>query len=160
MSKLFSAIKISLTDDIWDMLEVMFTAELNSLYLVLNGELRGMNVLELLPCIEPETISDGFHTFAELYTSRSILTAAFFNMLHASGVVTCKSWKHSDGEACFWGGWFVVFAQLPTGQISFHYPEKDWAYFNIPEMQIGFVWDGHKTPDVHERILSFFEKKS
>ena len=106
-------------------------------------------------CPEKGALSDGFHTFDELYESRCILTAGFFNLLHRSGVETCKSWKHADGEPCFGGGWFIVMANLPTGQISFHYPEKDWERFNIPETEKGFIWDGHDTAAVHERILLF-----
>lgn len=105
-------------------------------------------------CPDKGRLSDGFHTFDELYESRCVLTAGFFNLLTKSGIETCKSWKHADGEPCFGGGCFIVMANLPTGQISFHYPAKDWGRFNIPETENGFVWDGHETPDVHERILS------
>jgi hypothetical protein len=33
--------------------------------------------------------------------------------------------NHSDGTQCFNGQWFIVVAQLPTGQISNHYNIKD-----------------------------------
>lgn len=45
------------------------------------------------------------------------------------------------------GGWFVVVAQLPTGQITNHYPMKDWEQFQIPERERANEWDGH-TPEV------------
>lgn len=32
-----------------------------------------------------------------------------------------KSYRHADGELCFGGGWFIVMANLPTGQVSNHY---------------------------------------
>jgi hypothetical protein len=105
-------------------------------------------------CPDRGQLSDGFHSFDSLYESRCVLAAGFFNLLAKSGVETCKSWKHADGEPCFGGGWFIVMANLPTGQISFHYPERDWERFRLPEKETGFVWDGHETADVHNRILS------
>jgi hypothetical protein len=112
---------------------------------------------EIAPGVNPGNVSDGYHTFSELYETRCALTAALLNTLHKSGVETCKSWRHSDGKPCFGGGWFVVFANIPTGQISFHYPEKDWDKFNIPERSTGYEWDGHDTKDVLERLLSFYQ---
>ena len=70
-----------------------------------------------------------------------------------------KSKKHSDGEECFGGGWFVVMAELPTGQISNHYPMKDWDLFHIPEKEKANKWDGHTSQDVAERIRKFLTPK-
>jgi hypothetical protein len=65
-----------------------------------------------------------------------------------------KSWKHHDGELCFGGGWFIVCAMLPTGQISNHYPIKDWDLFQIPETEKAlFKFDGHTGQDVIDRLL-------
>lgn len=60
-------------------------------------------------------ISDGFHSFDELYHYRMLYNAAFFNSLEGKCEVH-KSYRHADGELCFGGGWFVVMANLPTGQ--------------------------------------------
>jgi hypothetical protein len=66
-----------------------------------------------------------------------------------------KSWRHNDGELCFGGGWFIVVAVLPTGQISNHYKAEDWDLFQIPETEKAlFEFDGHTTEDVIERLLS------
>lgn len=65
-----------------------------------------------------------------------------------------KSWKHNDGELCFGGGWFIVVAILPEGQISNHYKAEDWDLFNIPEEPKAlFPFDGHTGQDVIERLL-------
>lgn len=61
-------------------------------------------------------ISDGFHSFDELYHYRMLYNAAFFNSLEGKYEVH-KSYRHSDGELCFGGGWFIVMAYLPTGQV-------------------------------------------
>lgn len=113
-------------------------------------------------------VSDGYHTFDELYRYRMLYNAAFFNNLKlASGSTESgqpywfdvhKSKRHSDGELCFGGGWFVVVAQLPTGQITNHYEEKYWDLFNIPEREIAAEWDGH-TPDmVAQRLENYITR--
>ena len=65
-------------------------------------------------------VSDGYHTFNELYYYRLLYNAAFFNLLPKEGVH--KSKKHHDGEECFGGAWFIVMANLPTGQSRFPRP--------------------------------------
>ena len=98
-------------------------------------------------------VSDGYHTFNELYEYRLLYNAAFFNELAKQNLYDVhKSKKHSDGEDCFGGGWFIVMAELPTGQISNHYELKDWDLFQIPEKEKANVWDGHTPQDVAKRM--------
>ena len=93
-----------------------------------------------------ENTSDGYHTFKELYEYRLLYNAGMFNELHRRGLRVIKSVRHSDGEECFGGGWFIVQAVLPDiGQISNHYELKDWDLFQIPEKEVADKWDGH-TP--------------
>ncbi len=113
---------------------------------------------------EKGKISDGYHTFEELYEFRKVYNAALFNewtidRLVGSNIVSTpkydvhKSWKHSDGELCFGGGWFIVVAVLPTGQISNHYEAKDWDLFRIPETEKAkYEFDGHTSADVLNRL--------
>lgn len=110
-------------------------------------------------------VSDGYHTFNELYDYRMLYNAAFFNSLAyydewADGCweVECdvhKSKKHSDGEDCFGGGWFIVMAELPTGQISNHYEMKYWDLFKIPEKEKANKYDGHTPQQAAERLKKF-----
>ena len=99
-------------------------------------------------------ISDGYHTFDELYEFRKLYNAALFNSWCKQGVFKVhKSKKHFDGEDCFGGGWFIVVALLPTGQISNHYKLKDWDLFQIPFYDKAlFEFDGHTGKDVLERL--------
>ena len=102
--------------------------------------------------------SDGYHTFEELYRYRMLYNAAWFNtVLHGkiNPREVVKSWKHSDGEECFGGGWFVVFAQLPTGQISNHYEEKYWDLFDVQEVEKAPEWDGHTPEEAANRIEKY-----
>lgn len=104
------------------------------------------------------SVSDGYHTFDELYHYRMLYNAAFFNEYaksHPSDVV--KSKKHHDGELCFGGGWFIVMANLPTGQVSNHYEEKFWDLFKVPEADTAFEFDGHNTEIAAERLEKFLK---
>lgn len=98
--------------------------------------------------------SDGYHTFNELYEFRKVYNAALFNEWAAAGKYNVhKSWRHHDGEDCFGGGWFIVVAVLPAGQISNHYPAGDWELFAIPAYDKANVpFDGHTGHEVLERL--------
>lgn len=103
-----------------------------------------------------ENTSDGHHTFKELYEFRLLYNAAFFNQITNSLWANVhKSKRHSDGKECFGGGWFIVMATLPTGQISNHCELKDWDLFTCEERERGDVWDGHTPQDVAERLRQF-----
>lgn len=98
-------------------------------------------------------ISDGYHTFTELYEFRKLYNAALFNEWASQGKYNVhKSIRHSDGEMCFGGGWFIVVATLPTGDISNHYENIDWDLFKCEERTIAKEWDGHTAQDVMERL--------
>ena len=122
-------------------------------------------------------ISDGYHTFEELYEFRKLYNAALFNEWAShKGTYTAydeegdremqmsytspkyyvhKSWRHYDGELCFGGGWFVVVAVLPTGQITNHYEAKDWDLFDIPAYDKAlYEFDGHTSADVLDRLFN------
>lgn len=102
-------------------------------------------------------VSDGYHTFNELYRYRMLYNAAFFNELAKGDVKVCKSHKHYDGEECFGGGWFIVMAELPTGQISNHYENRYWELFNIPELDTAWEWDEHTPNEAADRIESYLK---
>lgn len=67
-----------------------------------------------------------------------LYNAAFFNSLEGKYDVH-KSYRH--GELCFGGGWFIVVANLPTGQVSNHYRAEEWNLFNVPERWKADEWD-------------------
>lgn len=103
-------------------------------------------------------ISDGYHTFSELYEFRKLYNAALFNQWAAMGKNEVhKSRCHSDGELCFGGGWFIVVAMLPTGQISNHYPISDWELFKCVELPKAYEYDGHTSKDVMDRLTNYIK---
>ena len=77
-------------------------------------------------------LSDGYHSFNELYRFRMLYNAGLFNEWARQGKYDVhRSTHHHEGDECFGGGWFVVVAQLPTGQISNHYELVYWDLFNL-----------------------------
>lgn len=89
---------------------------------------------------------DVYHTMAELYDYRMLYHAHAARGWLASGYPVVKSWRQSDGELCFGGGWFIVVAELPAGQVSNHYKAEHWDLFAVPEGTPP-LYDGH-TPEV------------
>lgn len=118
--------------------------------------------LEKLEDIEDKgDISDGYHTFNELYEYRLLYNASMFNELAKQGLYDVhKSRKHSDGTIPFGKeNLFIVQAELPTGQISNHYEMKDWELFNVPEKEKANPYDGHTPQDVAKRLREFLTPK-
>jgi hypothetical protein len=105
---------------------------------------------------DTDNISDGYHTFGELYDFRKAYNSALFNEWASQNKYEVhKSLKHNGGDYCFGGGWFIVVAVLPSGQISNHYEIKDWDLFNIPAFdETLYPYDWHTEEDVIKRLLS------
>lgn len=100
--------------------------------------------------IKSGELSDGYHTFNDLYYQRCILFATLVNQ---NKKISWKSYKHEDGELCFGGGWFIVGIDTPQGSYTYHYENKYWDLFQCKELECGKHWDGHTSKDVG-RLLS------
>lgn len=108
-------------------------------------------------------VSDGYHTMHELYQHRMALNIALFHAWHELSrvsedtgnwfhITVGKSKLHHDGTM-FEGGYFVVFALTPKGQITYHYQLKHWDEFKIPEYErVPVPYDGHSSLDVLDRL--------
>lgn len=108
-----------------------------------------INIIEDEPAADIEKMSDGYHTFADLYEQRLILSAALAkNNPHA-----WKSKRHEDGSVPFGGGWFIMGFDTDEGCYTYHYELKDWDLFQCEELDKGKPWDGHTSKDVR-RLLS------
>ena len=105
--------------------------------------------LRTIPAVDVEKISDGYHTFADLYEQRLILSAA----LAKNNPNAWKSKRHEDGSVPFGGGWFIMGFDTDEGCYTYHYELKDWDLFQCKELDKGKPWDGHTSKDVR-RLLS------
>jgi hypothetical protein len=95
-------------------------------------------------------VSDGYHTFNQLYHQRAILFACIV-MQNKD-----KAWKtrnHEDGTPCFGGGWFLVTIDTPEGSYGYHYEDRYWDIFDCAELESAKPWDGYTEEQV-TRLLS------
>ena len=100
-------------------------------------------------------VSDGYHTFDELYEHRHSLFLALMRCL------PYRSWLsrwHDDGT--FFEGMFICGIDLPHagGTVTYHLPDRLW---NVAEatgaewLEKAPKWDGHTSDDVLSRLIHF-----
>lgn len=106
-----------------------------------------MNTVEINKEIEKlkdkSLISDGSHTFMELYYHRMILFAVICNN---NKELAWKSWKHEDGT--MYEDYFIVGITTPLGDYSYHYHKDYWDYYKVKELEFSPKWDGHEPDDI------------
>lgn len=107
-------------------------------------------ICEVAGVAEIDDLSDGFHTFRQLYYQRMMLFAA---IVRQNKDKAWKSLRHEDGELCFGGGWFIVGIDTPEGSYTYHYEDNYYSLFDCEELERGKHWDGHTEKDV-TRLLS------
>ena len=94
-------------------------------------------------------ISDGYHTFDELYYHRMIL---FSLLLNGHKDISWKAKKHHDGTM-FDEASFICGIETPEGQYTYHYKLEHWDKFDVQELEFAPEYDGHKPSDI-TRLLS------
>lgn len=113
---------------------------------IINNRIKDLKERGLL---ETGLISDGYHTFDELYFHRMILFAVICNTYKD------RAWKsklHDDGT--MYENYFIVGLTTPKGDYSYHYHMEYWKHFeDIKELDKAPKWDGHKPSDI-TRLLS------
>lgn len=111
--------------------------------------------------LDTNLISDGYHSFQELYEHRIALYIALCrhvyrqedgDWLHS----VWRSKKHSDGSE--WKGWFILGIDgreegQGGKQITYHLPMSEWENtMNFLTLEKAPPFDGHSSQDVLERI--------
>lgn len=104
--------------------------------------------------VDTNLVSDGHHTFGELYEHRIELYMALCREWNDTGKhLVWRSQKHHDDSV--WEGWFIMGVNKASGeQISYHLPEKYWytcASFAIA-LDKAPEWDGHSSSEVLKRL--------
>jgi hypothetical protein len=108
--------------------------------------------LLILPCPVGE-VSDGYHTFDELYDHRHTL---FVKLMNSHPDLSWKSRKHEDGSM-YDGDWFIAGMNLPTGDISYHLEGRFWDMAKVQALDFAPAWDGHTAEDVLKRLSNWEE---
>jgi hypothetical protein len=101
----------------------------------------------------PGDISDGYHTFNELYHHRMMLFAVICNSYKNRA---WKSWLHHDGT--MYNDYFIVGITTELGDYTYHYHKDHWEMFNVQELDKAPEWDGHKPEDI-TRLLTLLGKE-
>lgn len=95
-------------------------------------------------------VSDGYHTFGELYEHRNLL---FLNLAVANPGIAFKTWLNHKKEA--WKGWFILGINTEEGEITYHLPEEYWIAAEVREIEYNSGYDGHTSNDVCDRLSRF-----
>lgn len=91
--------------------------------------------------IDTNNISDGSHTFRDLYYHRMILFAYICNQ---NPKLAWKSFRHSNGSVPFGNkNWFIVGIETPYGQVTYHYERKYWNNFHVKALKKAKEYDNH-----------------
>ena len=103
-----------------------------------------------------DDVSDGYHTFEELYYQRMMLTkaVALAAITNFDKDTVYRSKLHSDGT--MYKDFFIVVFNTPEGNFSYHYHMMYWGVFDfLKERPNAEEFDGHTWKDV-TRLQSFF----
>lgn len=110
---------------------------------------------------ESGQVSDGYHTFNELYAHRNALSILVFTSGHVVNAFKAK--KHHDGTS--FDNYFLMSGLVKNSdgvmkQVSYHVPSKFWEYVKLPEYEVSPVeFDGHSSNDVLELFYSLIKTK-
>lgn len=117
-----------------------------------------INQLVKAPNVDANKISDGYHTFGELYEHRIVLFIALCRTL--DGTLPYEIWRsenHSDGTTM--DGWFVLGINKDAGkQMTYHLPMSKWedtAFASTLSKAPEF--DNHTSGDVLERLSNLLK---
>lgn len=121
---------------------------------------EALNVIIKEGGIDTNKISDGYHTFGELYEHRIVLFIKLCKLLNSlpgdyhtpKNAQVWKSNMHSDGTV--WDGWFIMGIGVAQGhQITYHLPVSYWNECSFAETRImPPEFDGHTSNDVLQRL--------
>lgn len=98
--------------------------------------------------VDTNLISDGYHTFGELYEHRIELFIALCRILEQC--TDSYIWKLSVED-----GWFLMGIETKDRkQISYHIPESRWEDCNFATLRKNseYEFDGHTSNDVLQRL--------
>ena len=103
------------------------------------------------------SLSDGYHTFDELYHHRAMLFAAL--CLTTFKNCAWKSLLHNDPKEPMYNGMFIVGVDTPFGQATYHYDiDPYWAIFKVKEVDRAPKFDGHTPDEAIDRIFKYAKK--
>ncbi len=136
---------------------ILLTVQKGAMAQAINGTIKKTEV-------DTNLISDGYHTFGELYEHRITLFIALCRQVQYISEIKFRRpnrfdnngvWRSetmSDGSR--WEGWFLLGIGKEKGsQITYHLPVSKWTDCEFAEtLAIAPEFDGHTSADVLERL--------
>lgn len=104
--------------------------------------------------LNTKEISDGYHTFGQLYHDRAVLFSVICNTYKDCA---WKSRKHEDGS--MFKNMFIVGVTTPEGNYTYHYNLGYWDDYHVKELEHAPKWDGHTFEDI-DRLESLVYPES
>ena len=102
--------------------------------------------------VSVKNISDGNHTFSDLYLQRMYLFSVICNCYPE---LLWKSRKHFDeANDPMFDGDFIVGINTPEGVATYHFKLEHWDEFPITEMDSAPEYDDYSPQKVLSRIKS------
>lgn len=99
-------------------------------------------------------LSDGYHTFGELYNHRALLFASL--CMTTFKHCAWKSLLHHSPEDPMFDKMFIVGIETPYGQATYHYNiDPYWSMFQVKELPRAPKFDGHTPDDAINRIYKY-----
>ena len=97
-------------------------------------------------------------TVQEVYQDRNAAVLALATLAdylkaeHPGGTIRA-CWKPDGGDDADADEWAIIYAWLPTGQVSWHVPRDLAEQSRLPRKVV--EWDGHDRQEKNRRLRSF-----
>lgn len=97
-------------------------------------------------------ISDGYHSFSELYEHRNFLFITIARMFSDNNSYVWKSLRDTKGKNL--NGWFILGVDYMGPdedkllQITYHLPMSLWRFCKFASTLPKSTWNGHTSKDV------------
>jgi hypothetical protein len=107
--------------------------------------------------VKTSKLSDGYHTFCELYDHRNCLFMLLCRMFKDNETIVWRT-KY-DSENRYMKGWFILGLEytIPTSaevkQITYHLPQKFWNKCSFATIIDKSKWNGHTKEDVLKNLI-------
>ena len=109
---------------------------------------------------DPGKVSDGYHTFDELYEHRCLLFCMLLTLISVDvptgfDLECWKSKQHSDGSS--FDGWFIAgMSGTLLDPVTYHLPDRMWNFLSsVQTLEKAPQWDGHTSQDVIKRLTDW-----
>ena len=99
--------------------------------------------------VDTNEVSDGYHSYGELYDHRTVLFALVTAMTSRR---TWRSRQHEDGS--MFEGMFIVGWEAEDGEVTYHVEDRYWHVFgHCQTLERAPHFDGYTAADILKRLI-------